>query len=264
MDQNEKLAKFGVTHVCAVDGYSGKMLGFSTMPIKNNITIYDEVFRKILLEYGLFDQLRVDHGREFYLCLYQQDNLAHLRNNTDRLPYMQTMSVNNHRIERMWVEVNARVNYPIKCALQQLVDSDQLDMDDMCVKYCVSDLSCQISRIGIPNLVSSWNSHTIPGIGVPDILFAENCRSVHIPQHVLPQGNTLAAEYTAYGGRLTMFNTFGEDPLQRDHGLLQTRGNLFGQTCPDLRLVMNSLVNRNAVPFQNAILSLIDITEQLA
>jgi hypothetical protein len=33
IDQNEKLILFGVTHVCAIDGFSGKVVGFVTMPI---------------------------------------------------------------------------------------------------------------------------------------------------------------------------------------------------------------------------------------
>ena len=45
MDQNEKLVMFGVVRVLAVDGYSGKIVGHSSMPMKNNITIYNEVYR---------------------------------------------------------------------------------------------------------------------------------------------------------------------------------------------------------------------------
>ena len=39
MDENEKLVMYGVTHVCAKDGYSGKVVGFITMPVKNNMEI---------------------------------------------------------------------------------------------------------------------------------------------------------------------------------------------------------------------------------
>ena len=28
IDQNEKLVMYGVTHICAIDGYSGKVVGF--------------------------------------------------------------------------------------------------------------------------------------------------------------------------------------------------------------------------------------------
>ena len=45
MDQNEKLVMFGTVHVIAVDGYSDKIMGYYSMPIKNNIAIYREVFR---------------------------------------------------------------------------------------------------------------------------------------------------------------------------------------------------------------------------
>ena len=45
LDQNEKLKMFGVTHVIAKDGFSGKIVGYSTMPVKNNVAIYESVFR---------------------------------------------------------------------------------------------------------------------------------------------------------------------------------------------------------------------------
>lgn len=44
MDQNEKLGEYGVTHVMASDGYSGKIVGATSMPVKNNILIYDNVY----------------------------------------------------------------------------------------------------------------------------------------------------------------------------------------------------------------------------
>ena len=45
IDQNEKLVLFGVTHVCAVDGHSGKIVSFVTMPVKNNAIIYEHMYR---------------------------------------------------------------------------------------------------------------------------------------------------------------------------------------------------------------------------
>ena len=44
IDQNEKLVMYGVTHVCAIDGHSGKIVAFTTMPIKNNIVVYESVY----------------------------------------------------------------------------------------------------------------------------------------------------------------------------------------------------------------------------
>lgn len=45
IDQNEKLVMYGVTHICAIDGYSSKIVGFVSMPIKNNVEIYTLLFR---------------------------------------------------------------------------------------------------------------------------------------------------------------------------------------------------------------------------
>ncbi|KAF5891855.1 uncharacterized protein DAT39_018441, partial [Clarias magur] len=44
LDQNEKLVMFGVTHVLAIDGFRKKIVSHSTMPIKNNLSIYEDVF----------------------------------------------------------------------------------------------------------------------------------------------------------------------------------------------------------------------------
>lgn len=44
IDQNEKLVMFGVTHVCAIDGYSGKIVAFATMTRKNNVLIYEHIY----------------------------------------------------------------------------------------------------------------------------------------------------------------------------------------------------------------------------
>ena len=40
----------------------------------------------------MWDQIRVDHGNEFYLLLYIQEKMANYRTNTGRAPFIQTMS----------------------------------------------------------------------------------------------------------------------------------------------------------------------------
>ncbi|KAI4832319.1 hypothetical protein KUCAC02_015291 [Chaenocephalus aceratus] len=63
IDQNEKLVMYGVTHVLAVDGFSSNIVSHSSMPVKNNLTIYQEVYQSAVLRYGMWDQIRVDHGK---------------------------------------------------------------------------------------------------------------------------------------------------------------------------------------------------------
>ena len=45
MDQNEKLTMYGLTEVSACDGYSGKIVAFATMPVKNNVLICEHIYK---------------------------------------------------------------------------------------------------------------------------------------------------------------------------------------------------------------------------
>ncbi|KAL2089397.1 hypothetical protein ACEWY4_014085 [Coilia grayii] len=139
------------------------------MPIKNNLIIYEDVpcvecvcfiIRPAVLQYGMWDQVRVDHGREFYLTLYMQEMLSPYRFNLERKPYLQTQSTN---VKRMWPEVNSLVNYPIKAALIQLLDQETIDMDNSLTKYCVSNFTVEVCKIGIKRVTQAWNAHKIPG-----------------------------------------------------------------------------------------------------
>ena len=45
VDQNEKLIMFGATHFIAVDGFSGMIVAYVTVPLKNNKMVYEHIFR---------------------------------------------------------------------------------------------------------------------------------------------------------------------------------------------------------------------------
>ena len=115
--QNENLKMFGVTHVMARDGYSGMIVAFSTMPVKNNLIICDEIYSHFTMTYGLCDQVCVDGGQEFNLVCHIQEYLRDQRREPAIDPFKSTKSTDNNIIERIWVEVNSRVNHTIKNAL---------------------------------------------------------------------------------------------------------------------------------------------------
>uniref|UniRef100_A0A1A8MEW8 Si:ch211-227p7.1 n=1 Tax=Nothobranchius pienaari TaxID=704102 RepID=A0A1A8MEW8_9TELE len=260
VDQNEKLVMFGVTHVMAIDGFSKKVVGHSTMPIKNNLIIYEEVYRSAVLSYGLWDQMRVDCGTEFYLSLFIQEKLAEHRHNHERRPFVQTPSTRNHVIERMWSEVNARVNYPLKTALVQLVDMEDLDMEDNTSKYCVSNLTCQMAGLGITNVIEAWNAHRIPGKGIPNELAKEGCPA-RVPEDLLPVGAAAADLYQQEtGSALKRESIFGCDPFTSEASRQQTETE-FGSHF-DLASLYQNVVNHNYEPFQDAVRSLIDTTRR--
>ena len=66
-------------------------------------------------------------------------------------------------IERLWVEVNGRVNYPIKAVLVEMEENDEINMENNHIKFCVSWFTMRVANIGTRLFVSSWNEHRIPG-----------------------------------------------------------------------------------------------------
>ena len=69
----------------------------------------------------------------------------------------------NLRVERIWPEVNNRVNYPIKHALVNMIDNNVLNLDDPLERFCVSTVTVQISHLGLRRFVDAWNNHYISG-----------------------------------------------------------------------------------------------------
>ena len=67
--------KVHLTHVMARDGYSGMTVAFSTMPVKNNLIIYNEIYSHFTMTYGLWDQVRVDGGQKLNLVCHIQEYL---------------------------------------------------------------------------------------------------------------------------------------------------------------------------------------------
>ena len=61
------------------------------------------------------------------------------------------------------MEVSARVNYPIKNALQQMEEDGFIDMEVEETKFCVSYVSRKLAAMGLNEVVQSWNWHRIPG-----------------------------------------------------------------------------------------------------
>ncbi len=49
-------------------------------------------FRRLVQDYGIWTQLRVDKGKEWYLMLFVQAKLAHHRNDTSKPSFLQTSS----------------------------------------------------------------------------------------------------------------------------------------------------------------------------
>lgn len=64
----------------------------------------------------------------------------------------------------MWVEINKRINYPLKEVLVEMEHKGEICMDDPLHRFCCSWLTLRVSNVGAKLFVASWNAHPIPGI----------------------------------------------------------------------------------------------------
>ena len=82
------------------------------------------MFRQAVLKYGVWEQVRMDHGRKFALVIFIQQVLSCYRLEGRKQPFKQTRSTENNVAERMWPEVNQRINYPVKRAMNEIIETD--------------------------------------------------------------------------------------------------------------------------------------------
>ena len=66
----------------------------------------------------------MDHGREFCLVIFVQQIIAYLITDIRRGSLKQTTSTENNIAELFWPEVNGRINYPIKRAMNAILHSE--------------------------------------------------------------------------------------------------------------------------------------------
>jgi len=71
----------------------------------------------------------------------------------------------------MWVEVNKRINYPIKRTLILMEENQDIVMTDALTKYCVSFVACNVSYCALSRFVEAWNHHSIPGKTMRELLY---------------------------------------------------------------------------------------------
>lgn len=266
LDQNEKCVMFGVTHVVAIDGYSRKIVGFITIPKKNPIVIYNVLFRPLLETEGIWEQVRVDHGTEFTLVATAQEHLAHFRQSHHHQPILQSTSRHNHRAERIWPEVNQRINYPVKRVLVDMENNEDIHMSNEVTKFCVSWVTIHVMQDAINTFVQSWNNHRIPGGrgGIPLNLASRANRVTPLHATSIPSTTAIIQLHEQSGTRLRRDATYGSDPLDGNTQLQELRKRDFLMRFPDFRLIFQDIIHNNGFLFRLSIKHFIELTNNFA
>lgn len=74
---------------------------------------------------------------------------------------IQTTSVHNNRVERLWREVNKCVMYPLKNAIVDMIHRFALDKDDLIYGFSVSQVIARVAAVALDAFVAAWNVHHI-------------------------------------------------------------------------------------------------------
>lgn len=79
---------------------------------------------------------------------------------------------------------------------------------------------------------------------------------------LLPHGPEAADLYNeTLGSSLTRVSAFGTDPFRNEHEKA-TVEQLFSEKCPDITDLLNNAVNKNFLPFKEALISLVTLTQR--
>ena len=77
------------------------------------------------------------------------------------------MSTLGGHVPHAWVEINKRVNYPIKNVLVQMQNNHDIRTEhqrDPTHCFCVSWFTIRVAAVGTTLAVQAWNDHHIPGV----------------------------------------------------------------------------------------------------
>ena len=98
------------------------------------------------------------------------------------------------KIERYWVDVNAKINYPIKALLAEVAETSSV-MSDSVGKTAVSQFVCRVATVGINRHMAAYNNHRIPGRGIPNELARRGDQPPLMVPNVIPSTEDATEAY---------------------------------------------------------------------
>ena len=147
-------------------------------------------------------------------------------------PFKQIRSTENSVAERIWPEPNQSINYAVKRAMNEIIETYNagiFDIGNHTSKFCVSWMMLHITKNTMDHFVNSRNCHRVPGprgcIAFENMIRTK--RMSKIPEHLVPNTPDAVSMFDAHGGKLTRSANFGVDPLIQRGDLYESRSTFF-------------------------------------
>ena len=92
---------------------------------------------------------------------------------------------------------------------------------------------------------------------------SNNDQVAQLNPSVIPRPVDALQQFESCGAEITVFNAFGQDPLELRPDLITEREELFHQQHPSFAEIFHFTVNGNFSPFKTGLLDFISISKQL-
>ena len=189
----------------------------------------------------------------FALIISVQQSLAPLRNNHTRIPVLQSTSRQNHRVERLWPDINQRINEQV---LVEMESNGEIDMSCEITKFSVSSVSIMVRSEPVARFISEWNSHQ----HIPNVL-ARNTNRVTRP-NLLYFPLSHERDNQVEIGLLELHVLV--DPLHDHESLCRLRDRDFCRRYPDMQLFFTELLHGSPYLLKSAILYHIQLSRNFS
>ena len=113
------------------------------------------------------------------------------------------------------MEVNQRINYPIKRVLVEMESAGEIDITDDLTRFCVLWTTIHVIEPAVKNFIAAWNDHRLPGCsdGIPNTLARRTNQTTRLNPSTIPTTSDAITLHEQQGGQLTSESQFGRDPL---------------------------------------------------
>jgi len=98
---------------------------------------------------------------------------------------------------------------------------------------------------------------------VPRLAVTVGNQAIPINPSIIPEANDAVQQFQSAGGQLTIFNSFGEDPLLSNPALVTQREMEFLRYHANFSEIFYTLVNGDYTLFREGIICFMDISKHL-